>query len=550
MNKYKNLTFLFPILKKCKYSFFIATIVMILTSLLSIPIPYMIGSILDNVVVGVDSRYNQVFKMIILIVLLHIVTYVLSVIYQYYFTKVQQKVINEIRLSMVEKIIDAPLSFINKKERGYILGRIAESNNIGIVFSPSFLGTLSGIIDLIASLVIMISLNLKVSSMLLIIIPIYFIISKYSSKKISESTKHVYESSAILNGEIFEMLNGIEDIKLLNGKDVQINKLKYKLKNMVKSIMKQNLSFISFIQNIVLTNNLATSFVLLVSAILIIKGELTVGMYTSFSIYITKILSNVQSLGSLEITLKPVCISIERIKEFFEIDSEDSENCIVLNESIESISFEGVNFTYNENSNLIIHELNEKLNKGDKVLLKGINGSGKTTVIKLITGLYKPNSGKVLINDKDSLLINKKSIRNKIGVVSQNIFLFKGTVLDNILYGNIDKTESDVINLIERYNLSKYINRFENGLNTEIIQNGIGLSGGQSQIIAFLRIAIRNCDVIILDEGTSNLDLETRNVIMNILKSQEICNILIIVSHQDDKLDFINKTLLLKNCIN
>lgn len=542
MNKYKNLFFLYPNLKKCKLNLLIATVTMLISSILSAPVPYLMGYIIDKAIL-LNKSYDQLFKIILLIVIIYIARYFISIVYQYYFTKIQQKVVNEIRISMIDKIIDAPLSFINKKEKGYILARIGESSNIGSLFSPTFLGTFIGIFDMITSLIVMMKLNAKLTLMLLVIIPIYFIMARYSSKKMSESTIKVYESSAVLNGEIYEMLNGIEDIKLLNGKDIQINKLKIKLKNMMKNIVKQNMSFIYFVQNLIITNNLATAMVLLCSGILILKGQLTVGMYTSFSVYMSKILSNAQSLGSLEITLKPICISIGRIKEFFEIDSENSSSCIELNEPIYSISFQNVNFKYSENSKLIIQDFNYEIEKGNKILLRGINGSGKTTLIKLITGLYVPLSGKILINGKDLSILSKKSIRNRIGVVSQNIFLFKGTVLDNILYGSIDKTKDDVIELIEKFNLTEYINRFQNGLNTEIIQNEIGLSGGQAQIIAFLRAIIHSKDIIILDEATSNLDLKTRETILNILKEEELCNILIIISHQNEELEFINKTL-------
>ena len=154
---------------------------------------------------------------------------------------------------MINKVIDAPLSFLNKKEKGYILGRISESGNVATLFSPTFLGTFTGIFDFFFSLVIMINLSVKLTILVMIIVPIYYFISRNSSRKISASTTNVYETSAILNGEVYEMLNGIEDIKLLNGKDTHIRKLKSKLKNMIKSVIKQNLYFIFFVQNIVLT---------------------------------------------------------------------------------------------------------------------------------------------------------------------------------------------------------------------------------------------------------------------------------------------------------
>lgn len=542
---YKNMSFLFPILKKSRFWFIIGIIGMIISSLITSPIPYFVGQIIDEILLT-EKDYSELYKITLILVLIYVVKYILSIIYQYFFTKVQQNVVNELRISMINKVIDAPLSFLNKKEKGYILGRISESGNVATLFSPTFLGTFTGIFDFFFSLVIMINLSVKLTILVMIIVPIYYFISRNSSRKISASTTNVYETSAILNGEVYEMLNGIEDIKLLNGKDTHIRKLKSKLKNMIKSVIKQNLYFIFFVQNIVLTNNLVTVLVLFISGILILRNELTIGIYTSFSLYLTTLLATTQSLGSLEITLKPIIVSIERIREFLTLDSEDSKNCQPLNESIETITFNKVNFKYNDQSDLIISNLSFDISKGDKVLIRGVNGSGKTTLIKLITGLYSPTSGSILINGKDSAFIDKKSIREKIGIVSQNIFLFKGTVLENILYGQKDKTKDDVINLINKYHLTEYINRLEKGLETEIVQNGSGISGGQAQIIAFLRAIIKKRDLIILDEATSNLDADTKQLILDILEESDLCNILIIISHEEKGLQFINKIIQLQ----
>lgn len=542
MNKYKNLLFLVPILNKFKIWFIIGIVGMIISSLISAPIPYLMGYIIDKVIL-VNGSYSQLFKITLILILINFIRYIISILYQYCFNKVQQHIVNTIRISMVGNIIDAPLNFLNKHEKGYILSRISEVGSIGSLFSPNLLSTFTGIFDFFASILIMINLSPKLTIISLAIIPIYFFIARYSSKRISNNATNVYEASAVLNGEIYEILNGIEDIKLLNGKDIQIKKLTMKIKSMVKSIMKQNLNFIFFVQNIILTSNIVTVLVLLFSGVLILKNELTIGIYTSFSIYMNKIISNTQSLGNLEITLKPICISIERIKEFLNLTNENSDNYEFLNKPIESITFKNVSFKYNDTSDFILHNLNHNIEKGDKILIKGVNGAGKTTLIKLITGLYYPTLGTIMINGKDSSTINKKCIRDKIGIVSQNIFLFKGTVLENILYGYTNKIKDDVINLINEYNLAAYIDRFDNGLDTEIIQNGSSLSGGQAQIIAFLRAVIKKRDVIILDEATSNLDINTRKLILGILKEKNLCNILIIISHQNDELDFINKTI-------
>lgn len=539
---YKELLFLYPYLKNTKSLLAFGLLGMVIASLIIAPIPYIIGYIIDKVIL-LNKSYDQLLKTTLILLLIYCINYLISIGYEYLFTRVQQNVVNEIRLSMISNIIDAPLSYINQKEKGYILSRIAESGNVSALFSPNLLRVFSGIFDFFFALFIMFNLSVKLTGIIVIIIPIYFVISKYSSKMISKSTTNVYESSAVLNAEMYETLNGIEDIKLLNGKNIQTNKIKAKLNDVIKSALKQSLHFIFFMQNLIVTNNFVTVIVLLVSGILILQNQLTIGVYTSFSIYMAKLLATTQALGSLDITLKPVCISIKRIKEFFNLDVENTLGTNIMKEPINSIEFKDVCFKYNENSDLIFDHFNVQIEKGDKLLIDGINGSGKSTFIKLLTGLYQPKSGKILINNIDYNLIHKESIRARIGIVSQNIFLFKGTILDNILYGQTNKTKEDVVKLIKRYHLTSHLNRFENGLDTIIVQDGSSVSGGQAQFIAFLRAILTQRDIIILDEAASNLHIDTRNLMYEILQNYNLCNILIMISHQQDGLYFLNKTL-------
>ncbi|PGR60494.1 ABC transporter transmembrane domain-containing protein, partial [Bacillus cereus] len=211
---YKELLFLYPYLKNTKTLLAFGLIGMVIASLIIAPIPYIIGYIIDKVIL-LNKSYDQLLKTTLILLLIYCINYLISIGYEYLFTRVQQNVVNEIRLSMISNIIDAPLSYINQKEKGYILSRIAESGNVSALFSPNLLRVFSGIFDFFFALFIMFNLSVKLTGIIVIIIPIYFIISKHSSKMISKSTTNVYESSAVLNAEMYETLNGIEDIKLL-----------------------------------------------------------------------------------------------------------------------------------------------------------------------------------------------------------------------------------------------------------------------------------------------------------------------------------------------
>lgn len=388
----------------------------------------------------------------------------------------------------------------------------------------------------------MVCINVKLTLIAVIIVPGYFAISKAISKKITKNTILVQENIANLNADMFETLNGIEEVKLLNGKQTQLNKIFLKIKMVIKSSIKQSLSMVAFIQSISFVSDLVNLGVLALAGVFIISGEITVGVYTAFSIYINKILGVTQSVGTFEITIKPVCATIERVKELLFADLETRKDAGTLKEDISEIFFEDVSFGYKSNK-VFINKITYRFSEGDRVLLLGGNGSGKTTFIKLLVGLYEPVEGNIFINGENMRKLNKEDIRKKVGIVSQDIFLFKGSVLDNILFGVDGKNRKDVENLLEKFELKDYINHLPNGLDTEIAQNGTGISGGQTQIIAFIRAIIKEKDILILDEATSNLDQDTCKRIISILSENELYKMLFIISHQNYEYIFVNKTI-------
>lgn len=533
MKTYTNLKILFPYIKKSKRYLIFGIMGILIASAIVAPVPYFIGNVLD-VLVKENVTFSDIKNTLILISAIYFVKFLINMSYQQSFAKLQQKIVNEIRLDMVKSILDAPLSFINKREKGYILSRIGEVQQIGAIFSPTIITNFVGIFEMLFCFMMMMSINVKLTLVALIIVPGYFALSKSISKKITKCTVKMQEDSANLNADMFETLNGIEEVKLLNGKQIQLKKIYFKIQTLIRSAIKQSFSMIVFIQSISFVSDLVTVGILALAGIFIINGEITIGVYTAFSLYIGKLLGVTQSVGTFEITIKPVCATIERAKEFLFSDLETHKGSKKLNENIHEVFFENVSFGYKGN-NIVINEMTQKFIEGDKVLLLGENGSGKTTFVKLLVDLYEPVKGKIFINNQSIDKLCKDDIRKRVGIVSQEVFLFKGSVIENILFGVEGKNRKDVSILLEKFGLTDYMERLPNGLDTQISQNGVGISGGQAQIIAFIRAVIKNKDILILDEATANLDQDTCRKIMSILCNYKLCRMLFVISHQ--KLD-------------
>lgn len=545
MGKWKSLLKLKPFLKKHQIVLIAGILGTIFSSLLSTPAPYLTGQLLDKVLLG-NRNYNDFYIYIGGIALLYLIDYGVSLFSKNLFVKINSSIVNELRYSVMNKVMDLPMGYFSNTEKGYVQGRISECSSVGSLFSPTIVSIFLSIISAILAVGTMFAINYKLALVVVVLIPIFFISSKASTKSFMKDTKGMMESSAVLNGECFEIINGVEDIKILGGKQQHLSNFKVKITELIHHSIKQSRSMILFGSNISLINNAGTLLILLVTGLLILKGQFTVGLYTAFSLYSVRVFACTQGIASLSTSLKPVCLSIERLYELLDMKDENDGRKGQLDAAITTVEFQNVGFRYKTDLPEVFKNINFYLEKGNQVLLQGENGSGKTTLVKLLLGLYCPTSGIIRVNSQDTATINCDSLRNHIGVVSQNIFLFRGTVLSNILYGHEEKSRQDVQNLIESFGLQEYISRMAKGLDTDINQNTSGVSGGQAQIIAFIRALLSRKDIIILDEPISNVDTETRDLILRILRKKEYDGILVVISHQIEGMEFLNKVIEIK----
>lgn len=544
MGKWKSILKLRPFLKKYRLILVLGIVGILFSSVLSTPIPYLTGLLLDKVLMGSKS-YQQLYLYIGGIGVLYLLQYVVSLLSKNQFIRMNSSVVNEMRTTVMKKVLDLPMSYLSTTQKGYVQQRISECDSVGSIFSPGVITIFLSIADALLAIGTMFAVNWKLALLVLILTPIFFFTSKASAKGFMKNTKDMMESAGVLSGESFEIMNGIEEIKVLNGKERQLAKFRDKTEELSGHSIRQGKSINRFVANIGLINTAGTLLILLASGILILQGQFTVGLYTSFSLYSAKIFASTQGIATLGTTLKPVCLSIERLYELLDKDDENTGKSEKLGSAVESIEFQNVGFRYQENLPAVLDGVSFELNKGDRVLVQGENGCGKTTLIKLLLGLYEPTSGTIRLNGIDSKSLNRESLREHIGIVSQSIFLFRGTVLDNILYGQNTKSRQDVETLVKSLRLGGYIARLANGLDTEISQNSAGVSGGQAQIIAFLRALLSNKEIIILDEPVSNVDAETRDIILQLLKERLFGGILIVISHQTEGMDFLRKSITL-----
>jgi ABC-type bacteriocin/lantibiotic exporters, contain an N-terminal double-glycine peptidase domain len=542
MGKFTSLLKLRPFIRKYRLLFWTGLIGLLASSFIANPIPRLVGTIMDRILVT-NKSYAEFYRYIGIILFLYISRYLVSVFSKYMFSRINNLVVNELRYSVVKKVMDLKMSYLSKTEKGYVQSRIGECGSVGSIFSPAIISIMLSVVDAILAIITMFYLNYKLAFLAVFLTPLFFLSSRASTKGFMKNTHEMLESSAILNGESFEIINGIEEIKVLNGKEFHLNRFDVKLRQLIKNSIKMNKSMLLFMENITLINNIGSLLLLFISGLLILKGQFTIGLYTTFSLYMIKVFASTQGIATIGTTIKPVCLNIERLYELLDMEDENSGRNRHLEDKIKTIKLDDLSFSYDINGKTVLDSINFEIHNGEKIIIKGENGSGKSTLIKILLGLYNPTTGRLLYNDFDASLVDTIDIRKRIGIVSQSTFLFKGTVLDNILYGMVDKNREDAEKLILEFKLDGYFNRLSKGLDTEIMQNTAGVSGGQAQIIAFIRAMLAKKEILIFDEPISNVDAETREIVLNILKTRDFDGILIIVSHIAEGMDFINRTI-------
>lgn len=542
MGQWKSLLKLKPFLHKHRFVLLLGIVGLLISSLVTTPVPYITGRLLDKVLLGSHSL-SDVFAYIAALAGLYLVSYGVSLFAKNSFVRINQTIVNEMRTAVMFKVMDLPMSYLSQTEKGYVQARIAECASVGSLFSPSIISMLVGMAQALFAAITMFAVDYRLALVVVAMAPVFFFSAKSSTKNFMKSTKQAMESNALLNGECFEIMNGIEEIKVQGGKETHLQKFKEKTDQYVLAGIKQGRTMIWFAGNMGLVNNVGSLLILLIASLLILKGQFTVGLYTAFSLYSVQVFGSSSGIAALGTTLKPICLSVERIYELLDKQGENDGRTEMLDAPVETFAFEHVGFRYRDTLPHVLQAVSFDLKKGDRVWLRGENGSGKTTLVKLLLGLYEPTSGTITFNGRNSARLNRDSLRRHIGIVSQSVFLFRGTVLDNILYGQANKTWADVEAMIDRTGLEGYIRRFPNGLDTEISQNTAGVSGGQAQMIAFLRALLSRKDILILDEPVSNIDAETRGLIFRILSTNTYDGILLVISHQAERMQFLDRVI-------
>ena len=549
-------------LTKDKKTIYLILIVLLPVSFSGAIQPLLVGqaiTILKNETTDVwlsKTFFGQSINAIILTLFITVLFRLVLQGYQTYnIQAVGQRLTARIRRELFDHSISLSLKYHDKMPVGKLLTRLTNDvDALAEVFGSGAVGVIADFVSLIVISLTMLSIDRGLAILLLLTqIPVsYFII--WLQKRYRRANYQVREELSQLNSDFQENLQGLEVVQMFRREafnSKKFSKTGVAYKKAVNGTIFYDSSISAFIEWISLA---AVSLVLAVGGYLVTSGNIGLGTLTTFILYSQRLFEPLRQLAERFTQIQGGLTAVERINELLdeEIQIKDSisakhflENAKNVNKKFKGkIEFKNVNFFYNEGEH-IIKNLSFKINPGEHVAFVGPTGSGKTTIIRLLCRLYEPQSGQILIDDIDIKDIPIATLRNMLGVVLQDTFIFSGNVADNLkLNSNIDNLELE--NLCKELGLDNLLKKLPEGLNTLLRERGGNLSSGERQLLSVARVAIRNPVVLIMDEATAFMDPSTEATLQKDLERILSKRTALVIAHRLATIESSDKILVLK----
>ena len=503
--------------------------------------PLLFGYTIDNYVMKQDYRGVVTFSVILLFV------YLIALLAANQQTRIMgavgQRTLLRLRKSVFIKLQELPVAFFNQNKTGDLISRINnDTDKLNQFFSRSLMQFMASAFTIIGAGIFVIAINWRLG--LAALAPALFLVifTRLISGWIKKINLRSLRSVGALSSEIQESLENFKVILAFNRRDYFKAKFGVVNTNNYKAAVVEGLGNNLFMPIYDFASNLAQLIVLVYGIYLITQGQLQIGLLISFILYIARFYDPLRQFAGFWSTLQIALAGWERISEITNMES----NMVILDKEkeIESHSimrFDGVSFSYPENLDTrVLNNISFDLEKGKTYALVGPTGGGKTTTASLIARLFDPTEGNIYLDGRDIRSYTHDLRTEKIGFILQEPFIFSGTVKENIVYGNKkyeNSTDDEVRELIRTSGLEKLLERFPDGLETEVAGNADTLSLGQRQLIAFIRAVLRKPQLLILDEASANIDTITEQLLEEILLKLPKETTKVIIAHRLNTID-------------
>lgn len=534
---------LFVIGMKFRTWFIITLIISIFLSVISTYRPYLTMQIVDSDIIKLRDKASMMKHIYLLIALVFGET-ILNFFLVYFSNYISQNVIRDIREKLYHKLIYFKTSFFDKTPIGQLVTRaVGDVETISTVYTDGFLMVFGDILRIVFVLVMMFQVDVHLSYISLAILPLMVVITRFFQKKLKKAFTDERTWTANQNSFVQERLSGMTLIQVFNRQKAEFEKFDQINITLKSALLRTVFIFSLFFPVVELISSLFIGFVLFYGGYITISA----GVVIAFIQYISMLIRPLRQIADRFNNIQRGIVGAERVLGVMDEDFSLTNNGKIVKDQFDGkIEFKDVKFSYDEKQE-VLKGISFKVNPGETVAIVGATGAGKSTIISLITRLYDINSGKILLDDvalKDYELYN---LRSHIGVVLQDVFLFHGSIFENLSFGDETVTLEKIRKIAKEIEVDDFIMSLPGGYDYVVRERGSSISLGQRQLLSFLRAYLSDPKILILDEATSSIDHESEKLIQKATEKITKNRTSIIIAHRLSTIEKADKIIVMEH---
>ena len=510
---------LFTYLSEYKIGIFFVMIFAIGSTVFNIIGPKVLGKATTEIFKGLVGKvsggsgidYTKIGKILLTLLCLYVISACFSFIQGYIMTGVSQKLTYRMRKEISEKINRMPMNYFDTTTHGEVLSRVTNDvDTLSQSLNQSATQMITSVTTIIGVLIMMISISPLMTVIALLILPVSMVLISVIVKHSQKYFKSQQEYLGHINGQVEEVYGGHNIVKAFNKEEDVIREFDETNDILFRSAWKSQFLSGMMMPIMQFVGNLGYVGVSILGGYLAIKQTIEVGDIQSFIQYVRSFTQPIQQIAQVINQVQSMAAASERVFEF--LNEEEEEQIVEHPADIKSVtgevSFDHVHFGYNPDQ-IIIKDFSAHIQPGQKIAIVGPTGAGKTTMVKLLMRFYDVNSGSILLNDHNIKDFNRRELRDAFGMVLQDTWLFKGTIMENIRYGRLDATDEEVIAAAKAARADHFIKTLPGGYQMELNEDASNVSQGQKQLLTIARAILADNKILILDEATSSVDTRT-----------------------------------------
>jgi subfamily B ATP-binding cassette protein MsbA len=509
---------LFTYIWSNKIPLLVALGIIVCLSFLQILIPQITRYVIDSIIPA--KQFNLLPWVAVAILLISLLMGIFNYFRSYMMSLFGQRTIDHLRNDLYKHLQKLSINFFNNQRTGDLMTRLSQNvNTIGNLVTADIADILADSFTFVAIVSYLFSADWQLTLLLLVTWPLIVYLTQVFGKSMRGAYWEVQMQAAAVNDHLQDTITNINIIKSFGNEEYEINRFSEQSRNYMEANIRATRLWSVFFPLIDILNNLGNVIVLVFGSWEVMVGRLTIGELAAFLAYINQMNQPIRRFSKVINLIQRVVVALDRIFEIFDTKPEvvEKENAVNLTSVKGSIRFENVEFAYKEGET-VLYNFSLEVKPGMTLALVGSSGAGKSTIAKLAARFYDPQKGRILIDEYDLRDVSLESLREQMGIVSQDTLLLYGTVRDNIAYGKLSATDQEIEDAAKAANAHDFIMSFPEGYNSIVGERGVNLSGGQRQRLAIARVLLKNPRFIVLDEATSALDTESEHLIQESLE--------------------------------